>query len=465
MESDNVRACFRSAVAFVRRPVVLVLILGLAIRLILMPIFAVGYDSNFWALIVRNIESGNGLYELEGYYYTPIWGYILGAWSVFQETFLNIDILGTRLLEALPVESYTDWFLKASASLTSVEFNFWVKIPFVICDAVVGYLIYWLIKDRTDDERKASWGFALWFLCPVAVVVTSVSGMFDTFSVLFTMLCMILVYKDRYFLGGAMLIFAVLTKFFPAYLLPILVAYVLLKHRSDGKGLKSLSYAVCGGILAFFVIMLPQMMDGTFVDSFSFITNRSGGASEGASIFDILVSKGALIFYAVMIMVSTAIALKLYRSDEAGADARFFKWSAVMIAALFLYPAVPQYLVLLVPFLVYLMVTSNRRYMISWILLSIGVTVFVFAYNFTLILSLGAYTGLVPMDFILSMAAGFQTPLVGQFSAMSIIYLVGGMIQYAGVVSVLWIYFDLSPRLRSLRMRASGFMNGRKPYG
>ena len=53
-------------------PLLTITIIGVIIRLLMIPITLV-YDSNYWAIVIRNIETGSGLYELEGYYYTPVW--------------------------------------------------------------------------------------------------------------------------------------------------------------------------------------------------------------------------------------------------------------------------------------------------------------------------------------------------------------------------------------------------------
>ena len=70
-----------------RHPILFLLVVGVAIHLIVMMTSMV-YDLDYWAVVIRNIEAGNGLYEAEGYYYTPVWGYLLGLASVIQEYLL-----------------------------------------------------------------------------------------------------------------------------------------------------------------------------------------------------------------------------------------------------------------------------------------------------------------------------------------------------------------------------------------
>ena len=60
-----------------RHPVITILSVALLVRLVLMPLLTYDYDIYHWAVIIQNFQSGNGLYDVAGYYYTPTWGYIL----------------------------------------------------------------------------------------------------------------------------------------------------------------------------------------------------------------------------------------------------------------------------------------------------------------------------------------------------------------------------------------------------
>ena len=53
---------------FLSRPIVKVMIIGLAIRVVLMPLLTPGYDMTYWMRIMNMAESGMGLYVVEGYY-------------------------------------------------------------------------------------------------------------------------------------------------------------------------------------------------------------------------------------------------------------------------------------------------------------------------------------------------------------------------------------------------------------
>ena len=47
-----------------KHPILFLLIIGVLIRLVVMASSMV-YDLDYWAVVIRNIEAGNGLYEAE----------------------------------------------------------------------------------------------------------------------------------------------------------------------------------------------------------------------------------------------------------------------------------------------------------------------------------------------------------------------------------------------------------------
>ena len=411
---------------------------GIVIRFILLPFFEVGYDSDCWATIIRNLESGYGLYDLEGYFYTPPWGYMLSVMAALQEMFLNIDVMGIRLPEAFVIEGYSKWF---SSMVTSVEFNVWMKAPFIISDLLVGYLVYWIIKDKTSDMRKATIGFALWFLCPLTIGLTSVSGMFDTYSVLFFLLCVIMLRKDKLFLAGILFSFAVLMKFFPVFLIFLLLVYILVKHRSDGKAMRSIILAMSGALLAAVVLLFPQIINGELMETLTFMTSRAGVGLSDPSLWDQIVSKGAVITYVGVLIAGLFIAYKVRLMDPERIDDNFFKYALLTLSFVYLYPPAPQYLLLIIPFLAIYLVTADHRFKLSWLLISLGGALFICSNNFTLLLSAAVFTDLISIEYVMSMIESFFTSFIADISVRSIMYYGAGALQYIGVISVIVLFY------------------------
>ena len=57
-----------------RHPLATLFVIALAVRLIIMPLVSHDFDIYHWALVIENIQTGDELYGLDGYYYTPTWG-------------------------------------------------------------------------------------------------------------------------------------------------------------------------------------------------------------------------------------------------------------------------------------------------------------------------------------------------------------------------------------------------------
>lgn len=431
MDLENLS--LRRVASFVSRPLFLVVLAGIVVRLVIMPILNFNYDTNYWAMTITNMQAGFGLYGLEGYYYTPVWGYILGLFSAIQEMFVGIGVFGTRITDVLPIESYVDGIHFFSATATSVGFNFWIKVPMTLCDLAIGYLIYWFVKNRGGDDRKAVIGMALWLLCPLSIIVTSVSGMFDAFSVFFTLLTLLLVYRGRFFLGGATFALAVLTKFFPGFLLFVLIAYVLSKHKKDGTGYRKLTYAIAGFVAMFLAIMLPQMMDGTFVEAFTFLSSRASTGGDAPFLVQ-LMSMTAVPYFLIVLIVSLALSIRLYRRKDEDIDGSFFMTCAVVVASVFLYPSSPQYILLFIPFIICAAILSDRRFIRCWVLLAIGGPLLVLSNNVSLIMTFAAETGWIPVESLLSAFASFQEPLFFGLSIAWILVITGMLLILLGLM-------------------------------
>ena len=115
---------------FLCKQILCVIAIGLLIRYILGFTLTYTYDVHSWALIISNFEAGLGLYDISGYNYAPVWGYILGTFSTVLDAF-GIGFFGERITDGLIMESQTEWFLSAYAP----------SIPFVIAFKTMLYLI------------------------------------------------------------------------------------------------------------------------------------------------------------------------------------------------------------------------------------------------------------------------------------------------------------------------------------
>jgi hypothetical protein len=435
----NVLAKLRSAVTdkdetsrsmpFICKAVIIMIVIGVAIRLLLGFFLTYVFDIFYWGVTIQNINSGNGLYELTGYFYTPLWGYFLGLEAMFQDL-IGVAVIGEHITEAFPIEGMDGYF---SSTITAIAFNMSIKLMFLISDLVVGYLIFWIIRDITKDRRKAVLGFALWFLCPFVMTVGSVIGQFDTICVMMTLLAVIMLRKDRYVESGVMLCMATLMKFFPGFLIFIFVAYILSKNRENGEVKRKLTMFLTGIAAAAVILFLPQMLNGTMADSFLFVTSRLS-EGMGSGMIESVAGYAALFVYIVAIAVSIIFALRILKNDDKErSDRLLFDALLVTTAAMLLFPPLPQYLLLLLPFVIFVMV-SDRRYVIPYCLFAVGTTIVSIAGGPANLAAVAAYTGLIDMAHLMHLVTVSNDPL-------QIIGFTGYAIQYAGILYVMWIRF------------------------
>ena len=435
---------------FFRRDVLIVLILGLVIRYIVGFFLTYTYDVHSWALIISNFESGNKLYDVAGFNYTPPWGYVLGTFSVIAET-LGLDVFGERLTDALPVEGYEDWYY--SASVPTVVFALSLKTMYYLVDIAVGYAIYWIVRDRTSDEKRATIAFALWFLCPFVIAIGGIGGMFDTFTILLTLLTVIFLMRGRYLLAGMCLGVAALMKLFPGVLVFVMIAYVLLKHRGDGKAVPALFQSFIGLAGVVVVMLIPQILDGTLSDCFGFLSSRAG---NGMGVGGDIITYATIAVYAAILSMTLIIAYRMSRGNDSDPDGTLLTMLMVSASVLFLYPSTPQYILLLAPFLIMQMVLTDRRYRIPYIVLAIGTTMFALGGNATFLLSVAGFTDLVSMDTVLAGTDWFLTPGWFGIAPVNVIYYGGGILQYIGTILTLAVYVRIHSEGKRLTTAPTG---------
>lgn len=418
-----------------RNPLAIIVLLGTIVHLALM-LTSVNYDSDFWAIVARNIESGEGIYGLEGYYYTPVWGYIIGLVSVFQSIFMTIGETAVRVLEFIPVEGIDGFYL--SATVPSVSFMLSIKVPLLISDLVMGYVVYLIVKDRTGDERKSVLAFALTFMCPILLGSSCIVGMPDTISIMFAILTLALVYKDHYFCAGMTFCMAALTKFFPVFMIFILISYVLSKHKGDRiAGYRSLGMAIAGSILVAVLVFLPQIMNGNLEQCFQFLTDRTG-SSEDDGLIQFIAGRARIVVYALVIVATLVIAKKIMSTDTARLDDALLKGTLITMGLCMIYPPAPQYLVCLVPFLVLWIVLHEKRYLKSYGMISAGAFCFSLLANCMLFASLAVWTNIVSLETIFEIN---QFYIENSALILKIIFVSSGVIQYVGILVLMWQLF------------------------
>ncbi len=425
----------------IKHPAFVVVVAALAVRLVLVPLLTYDYDIYHWAQIIQNIQTGDGLYDVDAYYYTPTWGYILGFISQVMDALGLADTFGVRFTELLAVEDLS--FRYHTATTVTLAFAACMKIPIIIADLACGYLIHRIIREDTGDERKAVAGLALWLLCPSIIYMSGIQAQFDSFSALLLLLTFMLLRSNRELLAGMTFAAGVLLKFFPAFAIIVLVGYVIAKHRGDGLALKKLAKAVVGAGLMTLVMYLPIIMDGDLETSLSFVLGRN---SELSSNIIVMIGEYILIAFALVGMV--ACGHLMLRTPREEAEDRFpVLMLLVMTCAVMMSPS-PQYMIVMLPFLVIAIMRYDGRLRLAWLLIWVGSVLMALGNNnFMLLNGASVFLDLGSPEWVVSLSEAFDTLLYEGFLRIAANG-VGSVVQYAGYVLVLLICCEEGVRRR-----------------
>ncbi len=348
------------------RRVIALLFAGLLLRLCIAPFITYDYDIYAWALVISNIESGNGLYDLTGLYYTPVWGYCLSFIGSVMNAFTDIGVFGIRFTDLLPIED--NWYSGHIATLTTVGFSVAMKIPLMIADLLVGYLIYILLKDYVKDEKRALKGAALWIFCPIVFYMSTVGTQFDCFSALFLLLTVMLLRRNMNLLAGFMFALSCLLKFFPLFTATILIAYIIAKHRHEPVKQRGLDLAMflIGTAAMALIIFLPDIVNGDLAKSAAFITSRFGSFFSGVAAIKMSI---LMVLGIVVLLFAT---YRTYSAKSEKTDDSFFRHLLMILTPVMMTSLMPQYAIVIIPLLIVMTIKEGRAYLLCLVTIAVS---------------------------------------------------------------------------------------------
>ena len=439
----------------------MILILGLAARLVLAPLFTYPFDIEHWGVILQNTESGNGLFGLTGYFYTPVWGYILG----FEDVILNLlpgITYGERFTDLLEIEGMA--FPYCTATTTTPAFNMAMKLPLILVDVLVGYMIYRLVMSECGDSRKAAVAFGIWFLCPIVIYMSSVQAQFDCISALFTLLCVLLVKRNLFFLAGMMFTLAALIKFFPAFCILLLCVYVF-RASPERRSLRNLLLSVAGAVATAVVIFLPQVLDGTLMNAFSFIFGRT-------SEYDLLLMLRTYPFIALTLVMMPVLAIFAWRMDDERLKSDFLVLVLAMLSICTVFSPGPQYWIVYIPLLAYYIACRDRnRALLACLIMVAAITTVTAFFNnsFSVLTTASEYLHLCDPQTLISWMHALEGPVFG----IPLTQLVVSLLEFVQLVIMILIalfllsdlrmfdrYNRLNDFLNRIRVRLGGEIHG-----
>lgn len=441
---------------FFKKPIVLLAIAGMIVRAVLIPLATYNYDIGFWATTIQHAQSGHGLYDISGYYYTPVWGYILGFIGLLANFLFGIGSYGTIADPLLPVMG-AEWEYYGKM-VVSPGFSILVKSFLTLVDIICGYLIYKMVKKLGHDEKKATLAFGLWFICPIVIYSSAAQGTFDNISIMFMLLTLLLIMDGKYTTAGAMFCLAAFTKFFPAYLVFIFIVCIVRKHDDKAVQIRSVAYAMAGFLVAAFLIFLPQFMHGTVAEAFGFVVSRVSTITGSAtSMWDTITSSGNLVVVAlqpVIFLLELGIAFVAYRIPNDVFKRNLLLLLLLSSAAVFLWTPTPTYLLLILPFLICVVATADtppgKRYIVPLISIAVTATLFAITMNsYALFFQDSIYYGLVSSETILNGIGWLNTEIMAGVTRQTLLNTVMGAAVTVSIYSVFVTYIYNYRRGRS----------------
>lgn len=254
-----------------QRNMLVIIIVGLVCRYVFGVLLTYPRDIASWVVNSENFFMDEGLYGLPGHYYTPVWGYIMAILTA---------IAG---FAGIPVSQYVDEFTGVGAALPwyttlpTMEYALLVKTFLFIVDLLVMYVVFRIGQHVTGSDRVATILAAVWFLCPLTIVISSIRVMFENVEILFMLASLLMALRGRPAEAGALMAISLLTKPYGMFLGIMLIGYLYARSGNLRNPLVYiLSTAVTVGVL-----LLPVVATGGLEAAFSWLTIRAGNVSSG----------------------------------------------------------------------------------------------------------------------------------------------------------------------------------------
>lgn len=352
------------------RNLLYIFIAGIVLRLVLGPL-CLSFDLSFFVITGSGFESGRTLYEAGNFYYPPVYGYFLSAltylWNLFP---FQSGYMSELLVNSTAVSDFSQVYI------SSMALTFVYKIPLTVIDLACSWLIYTMVKEKTGDRRKAEMGFALFFLSPLVIWSSSVACMFDSLSAFFMIFSIYSLAKNQYLLSGAVLSLAFFTKLFPIVIGFAVICYIISGSEGRWKEVfkKAAMYAA-GFAVAAFIVLLPLLLNGELHSSFSFLADRTEGASSGGgNLFEFFTNptpdKFIYAFPIMFLLIAIFSMLSFMRDGDD--DRKLVMASLISVCTVFIWPPIPTYPVIAIALIALAVAYCGRReWLVPWLLFSV----------------------------------------------------------------------------------------------
>ena len=177
-----------------RHKLAVILVLGVIVRLILMPISAHPLDVSVWYNISENILK-NGAFSLQAF--PPLWYHYMLVPIAYSYDWLS-GVLSTSAVPMASIPAELNFYPSFNIQyIPGLLFNFIVKIPFLLSDIALALLLYKIVEELTKSKGLAEKAAILWFLNPFVIWISAGWGMWDTLPAFFSFPAFYLILKKE----------------------------------------------------------------------------------------------------------------------------------------------------------------------------------------------------------------------------------------------------------------------------
>lgn len=360
------------------------LILGLFIRLILMPItahpdlwghsfvayfFAYKHVFNIYDYLLslpQNHPLVTNIGVADIFIYPPITYFTFGLFRILVSPFIDPNFIPWLM------QNISNFYLYPHI----YQIIFLYKLPYLFVDIIFAYIF----SELFSKEENKKLAFILWMICPVSIYVSFMLGQFDLIPVFFVILSIYFAKKKKFNLSLLMMGIGGSYKMFPLLFIPI-AAFMFSK-----KLIKRIMY-LCVGFLPFVLTVLP------FLSSTAFRYMAFSPKSQKMLFLSLNISGAEVLFPFVILLffvyLSVFYSLKKYKFKS------FVNYIFIVLLLIFSITHYhPQWFLWITPFLLFFYINNKKYWMV---ILGMFLIWFFITLMFESSLSYGLFTPIFPL--------------------------------------------------------------------
>ena len=357
----------------VKQKLVAIAAVSLAVHITVIAFLTHLGDPEYWPRIMSIVDSGNGIYGLDGNYYTPVWGYMLSCLGMILHFLGLVPHLGNVFTDLLGWGAVS----VANPQVISPQIVLATKIPLAIVDVIVGFQLYGIVKEFTGSEKKGILAMAMWCFCPMVIYMSGVQGQFDCISTMLALATIRLIRSDKILIAGMAFGLSVWLKLFPSVCLFLFVGYLIAKYGTKA-GIQKTVVAAVGALAVTVVLLIPMIMNGEVDIAFGFFTGRMNTTTD-SDFYNKLVSVRLILMILLTLVLMVFSFLGIRRRGE-DADRCLYLYAGVLISVATIISRGYQYVPSFIPFVLLFAMISNDRRSYTWMFWFFGIVTMIDAF-------------------------------------------------------------------------------------